>query len=843
MHGHPKFKHDSSKWSWQRLGDAIWLIPAAWGYDLIHNSSSLSDADRDAIENKFIMPCVKNIMRSSSIIGAPTNWSVICCAAVMIGARVCDDEGYYKKALLGNKGDKKSGIYFHLDKGIDDDGMWAEGAIGYQFMAIRGLIVMAEILWHDDIDIYSYRDNRLKLVFDSPIWYCYPGGSNAPAVHDSGSASLYGRDAHLYQYAQRRYGDKTYNSILHKITPTFESIYNLFLPACDFKQVDAADLPAIPSILFPGVGFTINRTGFGDDSKYLFMDYGPNRSHGHDDKLNFNVFALGQELFGDAGSAWYSTDLYRMYYPYSIAHNTLTANEQSQIRSGGRLEVYGTAADMAIVRASSDKAIPAAAMDRTMFMNDGRLYDIFWYAGGIPFSLDLLYHGNGQLSQDVANETWEACPKNKPGYAYFTEPKIGAVDKDWKASWTVKNGQVDLHYIGETGTELVATKTPHGGRDAPTVMVRRQGTNTVFAGAFDIIKQGDAASITSINKQQNDQCYLLSSEIADGSTEYLLVNFTDKTCSIGDWSFDGRLAFMHMKNGGIERFYIAGGSSLKNASHTIDLSLPSLVAYQRISPDVAGLWNQSVEACTVTIKNLSGFTHVVSANGREAIGDAITLAPEALTELHNGEQPRISDLLDQRMRSKREAQIAAEAAERKRLQDAFDQQLVDAMANKPSAQAKILIQAEDIAEESGGKVGITSKKTATYGAAFSGWNKRNHTLKYTFEVQEAGYYQLHVKYCREGDEQLRSIMIDGSFPCEYAKAMTFPGTGGWSNGSDNWKLIPLTWGKVLDKPFFIKLDAGQHTMTLNNLSGSGLNLDYVVLTPANTEVTKASVEQ
>ena len=29
VHGSPKFKHDKSKWSWQRLGDAIWLIQAA----------------------------------------------------------------------------------------------------------------------------------------------------------------------------------------------------------------------------------------------------------------------------------------------------------------------------------------------------------------------------------------------------------------------------------------------------------------------------------------------------------------------------------------------------------------------------------------------------------------------------------------------------------------------------------------------------------------------------------------------------------------------------------------------------------------------------------------------
>ncbi len=842
-HSHPKFTHDSSKWSWQRLGDAIWLIPAAWGYDLIHNSKALSDEDRAKIEDKFIMPCVKEIMRSSSIIGAPTNWSVICCAAVMIGARVCDNEEYYKRAMLGNKGDKKQGIYFHLDKGIDDDGMWAEGAIGYQFMAIRGLIVMAEIMWHDGIDIYSYRDNRLKFVFDSPIWYCYPGGSSAPAVHDSGSASLYGRDAHLYQYALRRYGDKTYNSILHKVTPTFESIYNLFLPACDFSEVDAADLPPIPSILFPGVGFTINRTGFGEDSKYLFMDYGPNRSHGHDDKLNFNVFALGEELFGDGGSAWYSTDLYKKYFPYSQAHNTLSANEQTQIRSGGRLEAYGTAADMALIRATSDKAIPGGAMDRTMLMSDGRVYDIFWYTGGIPFSLDLCYHGHGSLEEKLTTGSWDECPKEKNGYAYFKDPRIGQVDGDWKATWKVKRGHVDMHYVGEKGSSIVSTTTPKGGKNMPTIMIRRHGTETVYAGVMDIVKKGETGTIQSIKKQQSNEAYLLHATLVDGTQEIVLVNYTPNKISLGDWSFDGRVAFVQMKNGVLTRLYLAGGTQLQGAGLDITTSSPSLIAYQQVKDGLAGVWNQSNTETSLIINKLPAFESVVSNGNKVALSNGTMLvSANGSVELHQGQQVSIQKYLDQQMIDKRNALIAKEAAQRAELSKAYEAQMAKAKEINLPTDTIVLVQAEDLSEQQGGKVNITDKKTATHGSAFSGWNNRDHSLHYTFEVDKPGLYQMHIKYCREGDEQLRSIEIDGEFPNEYAKEMVFPGTGGWSNGSDNWKLIPLTWG-VLDKPFLIHLDKGTHKLKLNNLSGAGLNLDYVVFTAPGSEVTKQSVEK
>jgi hypothetical protein len=193
VHGHPKFTHDKSKWSWQRLNDAIWLIPSAWGYDLIYESESISDAERKRIEEDFIMACARFIVRGSSgSLRAPTNWSAIMCAAAMVASRTCGDEDLYRKTLYGKRGTDKDnvsgGVYFYIDNAIDDDGMWAEGAIGYQFMAMRGMLVMAETLWRDGIDVYSYNNNRLKLIFDSPIWFAYPGGHNSPAVHDSGGA-------------------------------------------------------------------------------------------------------------------------------------------------------------------------------------------------------------------------------------------------------------------------------------------------------------------------------------------------------------------------------------------------------------------------------------------------------------------------------------------------------------------------------------------------------------------------------------------------------------------------------------------------------------------------------
>lgn len=858
IHRHPKFTHDSSKWSYQRLGDAIWLIPSAWGFDLIYESPSLSDEDRKTIADHFIMPCVRNIMRSPGIITAPTNWSAICAAAVMIGARVVGDQEFYEKSYLGltrKLEDKRGGLFFHLDKGIDDDGMWAEGAIGYQFMAIRGLLVMAEILWHDGIDAYGYDNGRLKKVFDSPIWYCYPGGRTSPAIHDSGGADLFGRDAHLYQYARRRYGDNTYNSILCKVTPTFESVYNLFLPACDFAPVNAADLPRVPSILFPGVGFATIRAGDGDGSKYLLVDYGPSRSHGHPDKLNFCLYALGQELFADAGSAWYSTDIYKRYYSHSLAHNTVTANGVSQIMTGAKLEAYGSCGELALIRSSCDSAVPSCVLDRTLFLSEGRLYDIMMVLSGIPFTFELPYHCHGTMQQAAATEPWKEHPEKMPGYCYFEEPLAAAVEKDWQCSWALPRGRTDLHYVGEPGTEVIFTKTPKGGSSLPTAMVRRRGTNTVFAGVIDLVPSGQAPSVKSVSKLilPGNRGYALRVELAGGGYEILMTSFSDGPVAFGDWRTDSRVAFAQVRDGKLSAAYMAGGTLLEGPVGGMLSSTPTLLAYRTVQDGLAQLMNQGPNAGDVTLLGTPPVQSVcpVDRDGKRISTKPVTKAENGAAihalgfqtvELINGKQPTVAELTARLRREKVEAALARGKQEREAIEKQAAEQQAKAHAASIPADYFVLIQAENLLEQRGGKVTITSKKVATFGDAFLNWDNRGHWIDYEFEVAHEGYYQVALKYCREGGPVTRSLRIDGEYPCEAAGQMEMPGTGGWSNGADNWKFYTLQW-PLIEKPCFVFLKAGKHRLRVENVSGGGLNLDYVLLAAPFMEVTREGVEK
>lgn len=860
VHGHPKFTHDKSKWSWQRLNDSIWLIPSAWGYDLIHNSETLTDAERKRIEEDFVMACARFIVRGSSgSLRAPTNWSAIMCAAAMVASRACGDEDLYRKTLYGKRGTDKDnvsgGVYFYIDNAIDDDGMWAEGAIGYQFMAMRGMLVMAETLWRDGIDVYSYNNNRLKLIFDSPIWFAYPGGQNSPAVHDSGGASLFNRDSHLYQYAKRRYGDSTYNAILRKVSPSLETRYNLFLPACDFSPVRTGSLPEVPSVLFPGVGFAIGRTGAGDDSKYLFMDYGPNRSHGHPDKLNFNLFALGQELFADAGSAWYSTDIYQRYYSHSLAHNTVTGNGLSQVMTGGELQTYGSLGDMALIRGSCDSAIPGAALDRTLLMSGNRLYDVYMVKSGLPLTFELPYHSHGKMVQDLATEPWEDHPKDKPGYAYFEDPVAARVDDDWQCSWQVDKGRLDMHFIGEEGSRVIFAKTPKGGFTLPTAMVRRKTADTVYGCAMDIVPDGQDASLALLRRVADGRKgYMLIGEPADGGREMLMVNFTDQPLAFGEWSTDARVAFVGTRAGRIRRFYLAGGTAVEGPGVSIRSESPSLLAYREVREGLAHFANQEGQAASVEISGLTAPETVYALNRDGARADAVEaevsagtvrfrLAARSDYELVRGEQPTVAEHEQAIRRRKARAMIERERQQIERARQELASRRQKAKASGMPRDHHILIQAEDFSAQGGGEVRVTGGKTATYGDAFLGWDNPGHWLEYQFETKHEGHYKIIWKYCREGGPVTRSLRLDGAYPEKAFREIEVQGTGGWARNIDHWEYLPMPWPHLEDQPYLFHLTEGKHTLRVENVSGGGVNLDYILLAAPEMKVTREAVEK
>jgi hypothetical protein len=109
-------------------------------------------------------------------------------------------------------------------------------------------------------------------------------------------------------------------------------------------------------------------------------------------------------------------------------------------------------------------------------------------------------------------------------------------------------------------------------------------------------------------------------------------------------------------------------------------------------------------------------------------------------------------------------------------------------------------------------------------------------------VAHAGWYQLGLKYCLEGDEAIRAVRLDGKYLDPSLATVTLPGTGGWSNGADQWSLVPICLPDS-STPMIMRLEQGKHVIRLESPAGGGLNLDYLVLAPATATLSRAMVEK
>lgn len=140
----------------------------------------------------------------------------------------------------------------------------------------------------------------------------------------------------------------------------------------------------------------------------------------------------------------------------------------------------------------------------------------------------------------------------------------------------------------------------------------------------------------------------------------------------------------------------------------------------------------------------------------------------------------------------------------------------------------VTVQAENIAEETGGKV-VVETKIASDGMAFKQWNGKGHALSWTVDIQQDATYAVQLRLCHIASEDVRrTIAVDG-VAVNDGEPFLLPGTGGWSNTEDNWRNVWLA--RENRRPLLIPLKAGRHVFTMTNVDDRGLNLDWIKFTP------------
>lgn len=96
---------------------------------------------------------------------------------------------------------------------------------------------------------------------------------------------------------------------------------------------DSACQPKETSMLLPGSGFAVMRTGWGPEDAWALLDAGPfGRAHQHEDKLNVLFYAHGKLFLTEGGNYAYDSSPMRSYVLDTASHNTVRVDGLPQNR-------------------------------------------------------------------------------------------------------------------------------------------------------------------------------------------------------------------------------------------------------------------------------------------------------------------------------------------------------------------------------------------------------------------------------------------------------------------------------------------------------------------------------
>lgn len=280
--------------------EAACMIALAQAYDLIYYCRSLSDEQRDEIENQLLRTAAARLAKKGRS-AAHGPWSA---AAVGVIGLTLRDQGMVERATAD--------VEKLLTSELDEDGLWRGPLWRGHFHALAGLVHFAEACARTGIDIYDWEvapGKSLKRMFSAPVQCAYPS-LRLPAIdEDPFDAYL---PIGLYEIACRRWDDVTFAWVLKHAYKLAEErsaegdtegaehfrrrSFYAFLFGRDLPGRIGA--PALKGRSWAGLGVSVLRSS---DETTATLRWKPASVESHSDALSFTLFTCGQLIIPDFG--------------------------------------------------------------------------------------------------------------------------------------------------------------------------------------------------------------------------------------------------------------------------------------------------------------------------------------------------------------------------------------------------------------------------------------------------------------------------------------------------------------------------------------------------------------
>lgn len=493
----------------QTLDEAVWLIRLAKGVDLIWDR--LTPEQIETLKTKLFYPCVKDVILPHRMgIHNIQCWKNS--AVGMTGLLFDDPE------LVANAVDSDQGLLAQFAKGVSPDGQWGEGAWGYHFYALNAMLPLVEALHVCGKDFYNDTVHRM---FAAPVLLAMPDGK-LPAFNDSDASSAAGNPD--YELGLARFGDPLLAEPLRGRAR--ESVQAMLY------GVDP--LPEVPeesagSQNFPSSGYAILRSA----STWLCMKYGPHGGgHGHYDKLSFVLYANGKILANDPGNSPYGLPIHKGWHKTTLAHNTISIDQQNQSPATGSSLGFVTGKDYSAVLLDAGAVYPNAMIRRGAFVLGDSLVvfiDQVTTTDGKKHAIDDVYHPAGkwaevgQLPFPTTIPTKDD-PTRSPAYDYLSKLLDTTTTESHTVGVASPVGGTTVTFAGSDSptTYLVGTGLAKTTADrVPIVIARRTASAATFAWAVTTRAGGSAPKLmlespTTVRVEYEGKAWVLR---ADGSAE------------------------------------------------------------------------------------------------------------------------------------------------------------------------------------------------------------------------------------------------------------------------------------------------------------------------------------
>ncbi len=444
----------------QLLDESYTIIILAKAYDLISDAPNITAEQRNNIEQNLLKRTVENVMKFQIFAGSKNNHQTWFNASyVTVGVAIGD------KSLINAGINGAHGFLWQMKESVTDDGLWYEGTMSYQRYAMLAIIQTldscARVGW-------NFADNkRLRSMWLGPISMAYPNGQ-FPVFHDSDPGSVYSW-SDFYRYGYSYFKDKR------------------FLPYTGEATTEKAE--QLNSSNLSSIGIAALRDGLGEKAICAMIDYGQHGDHhGHPDKLNLVLYAMGNEILLDPGRITYSVPEYETWCRTTLAHNTVVLNGENQQPDTGKMLYFHTDKEYSAALMESTGAYPGNTMRRFVILKDNILIDFFLVIGEKEQQTDWVMHARGGCSIDMQLSPLETLGKTS-GYQHITDIQSAPGTTQFKVSGQFDKDKKYVIWCDGDSTSTIFTGKGIGyslNERVPMMIRRRTAQATLFTTVYDL---------------------------------------------------------------------------------------------------------------------------------------------------------------------------------------------------------------------------------------------------------------------------------------------------------------------------------------------------------------------